>query len=1656
MKMTRLAYTFLFLICYIFPISAQDTLFFENFDSSTGTKPPGWTSELETGDSKWQFVTGGGTKFPEIPGSGRPPAAASGTVNALYFYESLGGEEVILVTPPVNLEFALRPELRFMHVQREGNLGFGAANDELRIYYKTHFDSTWREVRKIAEYTDEVYDWTEQVVILPEEAFVQQCYFAFKAKTNFGWGVGIDDVMVIETEIQPRQVEEVVVVQEDTSMLPTGSIFNSLLRIDVSVKGNSGAISLESLDVSSLNDSDSDISTDGVKLYYNHQNMDFYAATLLYTASFISGEAQFSSLDFNLPSGRTSLWISCDISEDAVHNNRADVMLKAGSIQIGGNGFPATDASPSGSRLIQEAVFYDDFLSDQGWALSGDFERDVPLGLGRQFLGNPDPEYAAGDTMILGNDLSGLGENLGAYEPGVSKYGNLAISPVLDLFYYNQVKLNFLRWLNVANNDTASIEMSLDGGSNWDEIWSNDNNIFKDGEWTDFSLDMPKMHRQAQVQVRFNLGPTTPTDHLSGWNIDNFAITGNYVEYDVSPITLLSPGRGCGHSAAETVSIRVANLGPEATPNAIPVRYSFDGGTTFTSDIISGSIAFEGSRDFDFSDRIDLSTPGVYDVVIETDLDVDEEAGNNRLDTTLYVDPTYPLPYYQDFEEGTDFWRAEGANTSFEHGTPMGSVIHTVPSGINAWVTNLDGIYSNEEDGYLTGPCYDFTGIDYPVFECKLYLHTEADKDGANLEYSLDNGQSWTRLGNLGDGAAYDWNWYNSDVISSLDGGNGWTGEQNDWFTARFMLDTTVFRNTSGVKFRFHFASDASGRFEGIGIDDIRLYGTPRDVGVVSIENPVNGCAQEIGDYVAVTIKNFGKDTLMAGESIVVGYDFDSLATVIDTFVLTENVLSGATTAYMFTKPLVVTTEGWMDMEAFTLLSDDVDFYNEATTNDTILKSVEILQTPFVFLPEHIYSVRTDTLILDANTGDPTDTYLWQDGSTDPLFQVTAMDNGMYYVTASNAYCGYSDTSYVHRLIADVGVTAIWEPVDSSCELGAAVRPWIEVTNFGSDTLDAGDEIPVRYQIDANPAVEEVVVLSSRVLPDSTFEYNFATASDMSEIRLYSFTAYTELEYDDTLANDAMTVPVEVLGYTPVDLGEDIAIRAFDYTIDAGSGYDTYLWLDGSSDQTLVVDTTGLYWVTVKQDNMCENTDTLLVTFIIPDMGIERLSNPSDGCGLSTAESLEFYAVNVGTDTLYANDSLFISYQFEGGSWIEDTLLVDRLIEPGDSILYSSDSTVDVSVIGTYDFSVELSLKEDLILENNQLNQTVQVFASPVISLGGDRVVNARSFVLDAGAGFVSYVWQDWPGEQQYVVEIGNQSPDSLYRVRATDVHGCMASDEVMISFDLWDVGVSSMASPETSCLLSEREDLRLYVTNFGSNPIVDEQVNIVYRVDGGTLVTAQYTLSQVLNPGDSTEYLLGTSFDFSAQGDHSIVAYSAYGNDGDSFNDTLDVVVTHLGLPAPELGGQNDTLGTALPLTLDAGEGFVSYQWNGEDGNRTYDAAQYGWYKLEVTDPDGCFSGDSVYLNPATGVEDFQLEGKLKVYPIPASRVLFIEYSGEASEDLTLELIDATGREILIRPYPQTTEIKERLLVGEMNRGIYYLRLRSEERQMVKRIVLN
>src|SRR6185503_10669128 len=73
-------------------------------------------------------------------------------------------------------------------------------------------------------------------------------------------------------------------------------------------------------------------------------------------------------------------------------------------------------------------------------------------------------------------------------------------------------------------------------------------------------------------------------------------------------------------------------------------------------------------------------------------------------------------------------------------------------------------------------------------------------------------------------------------------------------------------------------------------------------------------------------------------------------------------------------------------------------------------------------------------------------------------------------------------------------------------------------------------------------------------------------------------------------------VTVTILPLPPVNLGPDLFIECnVDTTLDAGAGYVLYQWSTSATTQTIVVDTTGTYSVTVIDTNGCSNSDTLLV-----------------------------------------------------------------------------------------------------------------------------------------------------------------------------------------------------------------------------------------------------------------------------------------------------------------------------------------------------------------------------------------------------------------------------------------------------------------------------
>ncbi|WMN06651.1 fibronectin type III domain-containing protein [Marivirga arenosa] len=266
----------------------------------------------------------------------------------------------------------------------------------------------------------------------------------------------------------------------------------------------------------------------------------------------------------------------------------------------------------------------------------------------------------------------------------------------------------------------------------------------------------------------------------------------------------------------EAVTVAVVNNGSD-TQSSFDVSYVFNGETpvteSFTSSIASGDTLY-----YSFSTTLDLSEAIDFSIQAYTSLSGDLIADN---DTTLEnfrkAELITSLPYSESFENGAAEWYSQGAINSWELGAPDNTIIESASDGETAWVTNLTGTYLNNEESYVYSPYFDLSSLTNPAIQFDLIAASESNYDGTILEYTLDRGTTWNKLGDFGDPD----NWYNEATVSAHNNTAAWDNNNSGWVTASRLMSEVM--GESEVGFRFKFATDGSVTREGFAFDDLRI-----------------------------------------------------------------------------------------------------------------------------------------------------------------------------------------------------------------------------------------------------------------------------------------------------------------------------------------------------------------------------------------------------------------------------------------------------------------------------------------------------------------------------------------------------------------------------------------------------------------------------------------------------------------------------------------------------------------------------------------------------------------------------------------------------------------------------------------------------------------
>jgi len=153
----------------------------------------------------------------------------------------------------------------------------------------------------------------------------------------------------------------------------------------------------------------------------------------------------------------------------------------------------------------------------------------------------------------------------------------------------------------------------------------------------------------------------------------------------------------------------------------------------------------------------------------------------------------------------------------------------------------------------------------------------------------------------------------------------------------------------------------------------------------------------------------------------------------------------------------------------------------------------------------------------------------------------------------------------------------------------------------GCDSIITTVSLQTTTYLHASYSLSVCVDSSINVTPGANFDsYNWNTGANVSTLHVSEGIYWVNA----TSANDCDAKDTfNIAAYAPptLTLNKNILLcSGQSTTIDAGAGYQSYLWNTGSTNQTISIKTVGKYFITVRDNNGCPASDTTIVSTIKP------------------------------------------------------------------------------------------------------------------------------------------------------------------------------------------------------------------------------------------------------------------------------------------------------------------------------------------------------------------------------------------------------------------------------------------------------------------------
>ncbi|WP_066833268.1 gliding motility-associated C-terminal domain-containing protein [Rufibacter ruber] len=390
------------------------------------------------------------------------------------------------------------------------------------------------------------------------------------------------------------------------------------------------------------------------------------------------------------------------------------------------------------------------------------------------------------------------------------------------------------------------------------------------------------------------------------------------------------------------------------------------------------------------------------------------------------------------------------------------------------------------------------------------------------------------------------------------------------------------------------------------------------------------------------------------------------------------------------------------------------------------------------------------------------------------------------------------------------GTTLKWSDgsIGPSMTVYSAGNYWVEATR-GNCTIK--DEIAVTYTPSFTVMLGNDVALctgSSVTLKPSApngVKWKWSDGSSNSSLTVQQPGVYW---VEATLGNctERDEIVVTQLPVPSVNLGVDKAVCTGEIVqLDASFPNATYRWQDGSTSPTYLVSKSGIYQVTVTNENGCSTSDAVEITFKpipIVNLGTDQIVCEGDTViigqtyngasykwqdGSSNAKlavnKTGLYTQEVSMNGCTSSDDIFI--RFEPLPYVnlgkDTTLCIGQTLSLDVTIPNASYRWQDGSTAATFTVSKEGVYWVEVTNELNcTLRDEIQIFylTPPAIELGKDTTLcYGETLAIGQILPGVTYMWQDGSTEPLYKV-----SKPGIYKVIAS-LEQCGEGDAITVTF---------------------------------------------------------------------------------------------------------------------------------------------------------------------------------------------------------------------------------------------------------------------------------